>query len=114
MRIYSADMRDEVLRIVASGVPLSAAARITGVSRVTIWRWAEAARRAGGDAPVSRSGKPPVITVAEEPSLRAQAAAMPDATLAEHCARWAKEHGVRVSRPTMARALARIRSTSAS
>ena len=33
---------------------------------------------------------------------------MPDATLAEHCARWEREQGVRVSAATMSRALRRL------
>jgi len=97
-----------VLRVVASGVPFAAAARITGVSRVTVWRWVTEARQTGGPAPPPRTGKHPTITPAEEPQLRAQAAAMPNATLAEHCARWHSEHGVKVSRPTMGRALTRL------
>jgi transposase len=108
MPAYSPAVREEVLRVVASGVALSDAARITGVSRVTIWRWVAAQRRAGRPAPPPRSGKHPRIGPAEEPALRAQVEAMPGATLAEHCARWAQEHGARVSRPTMLRALARL------
>jgi transposase len=94
---------------VASGVPETAAARIVGVSRVTVSRWVGAARRAGRPAPEPRPGRLPAITEAEEPTLLAQLAAMPNASLAEHCARWAREQGVRVSRTTMLRALARVR-----
>jgi transposase len=42
------------------------------------------------------------------PALRAQVAAAPDATLAEHCTAWEQAHGVRVSPPTMCRALRRL------
>jgi transposase len=108
MPAYPPGLREEVLRVVASGVPFAAAARITGVSRVTVWRWVTEARQTGGVAPAPRTGKHPTITPAEEPALRAQVAAMPNATLAEHCARWAAEQGVKVSRPTMGRALARL------
>jgi transposase len=108
MPAYPPALREEVLRVVASGVPISTAARIVGVSRITVWRWVDAQRRAGRPAPPRRSGKHTTIHPAEEPALRAQFDAMPGATLAQHCARWAQEHGVRVSPPTMLRALARL------
>ena len=41
-------------------------------------------------------------------TLRAQVAVLPDATLAEHCARLQARHGVAVSVPTMGRALQRL------
>jgi transposase len=40
--------------------------------------------------------------------LQAQVAAAPDATLAQHCARWEAAQGVRVSVATMSRALRRL------
>jgi transposase len=40
--------------------------------------------------------------------MRAQIAAHPDATLAEHCAQWANDRGVTVSATTMCRTLARL------
>ena len=89
MPSYPRQLREEVLRVVASGVPEATAARIVGVSRLTVYRWVAAARRAGEPAPPPRRGKQPVITKAEEPALRAQFEAMPEATLAQHCARWA-------------------------
>ena len=104
---YPRSVRDEVLKVVASGVPETAAAKIVGVSRVTVSRWVAAHRRAGATLP-PRPGRVPAIGPAEQPSLRAQVAAMPDASLSEHCAQWAKDHGVRVSRTTMLRALTRI------
>jgi transposase len=49
-----------------------------------------------------------MIGPAHEAALRAQVAAHPDATLAEHCQRWQETHGVVVSVPTMGRALQRL------
>jgi transposase len=57
----------------------------------------------------ARSGRRRVIQSAQEAGLRAQVARYPDATLAEHCTRWGKRYGVRVSPATMCRAIARVR-----
>lgn len=108
MSAYQPHLREEVLRVVASGVPQVDAARIVGVSRATVWRWVTRARRAGKPAPPLRPGKHPVIGPADEPALRAQFEAMPNATLAQHCQRWLQEQGVHVSPPTMHRALRRL------
>jgi transposase len=52
---------------------------------------------------------PPVrIDPTDEPLLRAQLDAMPDATLAEYCAPWERAQGVRLSVATMHRAIARL------
>ena len=45
---------------------------------------------------------------ARKAARRAQVAATPDATLAEHCAVWAAATGVRLSTATMSRTLARL------
>ena len=104
---YPDQLKKDVLRIVASGVPEATAARVVGVSRVTVSRWVTAARRSGEEA-MARRGRVPAITPAEEPFLRAQLAEMPHASLSEHCARWYKDQGVRLSRTTMFRALHRL------
>jgi transposase len=44
----------------------------------------------------------------EADALRAQVLAQPDATLADHCRRWAAEHHVTVSVATMSRAFRRL------
>jgi len=41
----------------------------------------------------------------------AQVAAAPDATLADHCARWEAARGVRLSLSTMSRTLRRLKLT---
>jgi transposase len=50
----------------------------------------------------------PLIGPDQYDALRAQVAAHPDATLAEHCARWAAEQGQAVSVPTMCRLVRRL------
>ena len=88
-------------------MPPVAIERTLGVSTRTQRRWA---RRAGADAlaPGAGPGRPPKIDPAQHAALRRQVAEHADATLAEHCDRWAAATGVRVSPATMARALAKL------
>jgi transposase len=107
-RGYSRDLRERLLQAVASGLTVGEVARITGVSDSTIRRYQRKA--AAGDAlePGTSPGGPRKITVIEEDALRAQVAATPDATLAEHCRQWAADGHADVSVATMSRALARL------
>jgi transposase len=50
----------------------------------------------------------PAIGPDDAVALRAQVAAMPDATLAEHCEAWVAARGVRVGISAMHRALRRL------
>jgi len=54
------------------------------------------------------SGRPRVFDAGSEAALRAQVAAHPDATVAEHRRRWADERGGAVSPATLGRALRRV------
>jgi len=88
------------------------AARVFGMSERTIRRYLRRQRDTGSfTATRQRHGPLPVIGADAQPQLVAQLAAHPDATLAEHCERWATARGVRVSVATMCRALARVRWT---
>jgi transposase len=58
-----------------------------------------------------RGGRTPKIAPAQHPALRAQVAAHPDATLAEHATLWELATGVRVSSSTLSRLLAKLRIT---
>ena len=82
-------------------------ARTFGIDTRTQRRWEQ---RAADDrlAPDHSPGRPPKIAPDQYPSLRQQVAAHADATLAEHCARWAAAPGVRVSTATMSRTLAKL------
>jgi transposase len=103
---YPADFRDRLLRAIDAGLARAEAARLFGVSGRTIQRWQARRRETGGVAPARRPGRPPRLT--GSPALAAQLAAEPDATLAQHCDRWAEATGVRVSPATMSRAVGRL------
>ena len=108
MKQYPADFRDRLLRAIDAGLDEAEAARRFGVHPDTIARWRARRGERGTVAASPRPGRPPLIPPADRPALRAQVAARPDATLADHCARWAAAHGVRVSPATMSRALAKL------
>jgi transposase len=108
MKQYPADFRDRLLQALDAGLGRAEATRTFGVAERTIRRWQQQRRETGTVAPKRRLGRPRHIGMATEPVLRAQVAAHPDATLAEHCARWGADHGVAVSAATMSRALTRL------
>ncbi len=109
MKQYPADFRDRLLRALDAGLARAEATRTFGVTERTIRRWQQQRRESGSVAPKRRPGRSRLIGPEAEPPLRAQVATHPDATLAEHCARWAAEHGVPLSPATMSRVLARLR-----
>ena len=108
MNQYPADFRDRLLRALDAGFARAEATRTFGVSDRTIRRWRHQRRETGSAAPKPRLGRPRQIGPEAEPALRAQVRTQPDATVAEHCARWAAEQGVRLSPATMSRALGRL------
>ena len=108
MRAYSVDLRERVVGAAADGMPQSVAARTFGVGRATVQRWVRRRRETGGLAPTPRPGAAPGIGPADAPALRAQVAALPDATLAEHCGAWAEAGRGRVGVSAMHRALRRL------
>ena len=108
MKAYSLDLRDRVVRAVAAGQSQAAVARTFQVSRSTVKRYLAQQRRTGSLVPRTPTHPPPQIGPAQQAALLVQLEAHPDATLAEHCTRWAEEQGVRVSVPTMWRAIARL------
>ena len=108
MKQYPADFRDRLLRAIDAGLARTEAARAFGVSERTIQRWQRRRRETGGVAPAPRSGRPARVGGTGSAALAAQLRAHPDATLAEHCDRWAGATGVRVSAATMSRAVRRL------
>jgi len=108
MKQYPADFRDRLLRALDAGLARAEATRTFGVTERTIRRWQHQRRATGSVAPKPRLGRRRLIAPEAEAHLRAQVAAHPDATLAEHGARWATEQGVTISAATMSRALARL------
>lgn len=109
MRPYSEDLRHRILAAVDAGMSKCQAARVFGVSRSTIKRYAQQRRETGHLAPKS-TARPRSLLIGSDQhaALRAQLEAAPDATLAQHAATWAHAQGVRVSLWTMQRAIARL------
>lgn len=108
MKQYSADLRERLVGAIEAGLPLAEAARLFRICPSTIVRWRRRLGATGTVAAAPRPGRPPRIAPAQAPALQAQVAAAPDATLAQHCARWAGEQGAAVSVATMSRSLRRL------
>lgn len=107
MKQYSADLRERLLGAIDAGLPQTEAARLFGVGGSTIKRWRRRRQETGGVVALPRPGRSRRIGREAETALVAQVRAAPDATLVEHCARWAAVTGVAVSPATMSRALRR-------
>ncbi len=108
MKQSAADFRDRLLRALDAGLAQAEATRTFGVPDRTIRRWQQRRRETGSVAPTPRRGRHRRIDVGAEGALREQGGAYPDATLAEHCARWTATQGVTLSTATMSRALTRL------
>lgn len=107
-RGHSRDLRERLLQAWASGLSAAEIARTTGVSPSSLGRWKRKQTAGASLTPGASPGGPRKITTDDEPALRAQVAATPDATLAEHCAQWTADGHVPVSLSTMGRALIRL------
>ena len=105
---YPADLRERLLAAQDAGLAAAEIERRFGISQRSLRRWRQWVRERGDVQDRPRSGRPRAIPPAAEAALRAQVAAHADATLAEHCARWAATHGVAVSPATLSRALSRL------
>src|SRR5262245_2486285 len=108
MRAYSTDLRERIVRAIERGERQTVVAQTFGVGVATVRRYVTQQRTTGSLAPTRHPGPALRIGPADQPALQGQVQATPDATLGEHCAEWARTHGVRVSSPTMCRALARL------
>ena len=107
MKAYGIDLRERIVRAVSGGMSKAEAARVYAVGLSTVKRYVRQQGAAGHLRPKPPPGRARAIGADAEAALRAQAAAHPDATLAEHRRRWADEQGATVSRATMSRAFAR-------
>lgn len=107
-RAYSLDLRERLLRALDAGLDAAEVERTLGVSLATQRRWRRRAADGTGLAPGRSPGRGRLIPAAEEEGLRAQVAAAPDATLAQHCAAWEAAGKAAVSESTMSRALRRV------
>jgi transposase len=108
MKAYSTDLRSKILAAVDGGMPKMQAARVFGVGVSTIKRYVNQRRETGSIAPRPIPGRPATLSREYDALLWAQLEAQPDALLAEHCARWEKAQGMRVSQATMSRAIRRL------
>jgi|SRR5690348_8264237 transposase len=107
-RAYSLDLRERALRALDAGLAAVEIERTFGISARTLRRWRQ---RVGGGRALAAgqsSGRPPVIGPAQHDAVRAQVAAHPDATLAEHCQVWQAATQETVSVATMGRTLTRL------
>jgi transposase len=104
-REYALDFRERLLAAQDAGLAAAEIERTFGVPRRTQRRWRQWQRERGSLADRPRAGRPRVIAGDQEAALRAQVAAHPDVTLAEHCRLWVADHGVAVSEATMCRRL---------
>lgn len=108
MRAYSSDLRERVVRAVDQGRSQREAARLFGLGVSTVKRYLQQRAQAGTLRRRPIPGGPRRIGREQEQLLRAQVAAAPEATIAEHCARWERARGQRVSGATMWRAIHRL------
>jgi transposase len=108
MKAYPAELRTRIVDAVDAGLAPCEAARLFAVSERTIRRYRIQQRQTHDLTPKSSPGRPPRIGAEYAARLRAQVAAQPDATLAQHCAVWEQEHGVSVTIATMSRAIHRL------
>jgi transposase len=108
MKPYSVDLRERLLGALDAGLSQAEAARLFGVGTATIARWRRRQRERGTLAPRPRPGRLRRIGPRHRAALTAQVQGHPEATLAEHGARWEAARGVRLSEATMSRVLARL------
>ena len=109
MTAYSVDLRTRVLAALDRGMSRDEAASTFQVSLATQKRWLTRRRQTGDLAPhPATGGRNRTIPPAREAELRSQVLATPDATIAEHTARWNTTHTTRISQSTMGRAIRRL------
>lgn len=108
MKGYSVDLRHRVLAAVARGLPRQQVVQTFGVSGGTIKRWLTKQRTGADLAPQSPTGRRATISPDQYPALRAQLAAHPDATFAQHADVWNAAHSSSLSQWTLGRAIRRV------
>ena len=105
---YSEDLRQRIVRAVEGGMSQPDAARTFSVGLRSVQRYLHQWRTTRTLTARRSTGDTPAILPAQYPVLVAQLSAHPDARLADHCATWEREQGVRVSVSTMCRAQRRV------
>ena len=99
----SDDVRERALAAVDGGCRVADVAAFFQNDPSTIYRWLRQRAGTGSGLSRPRSGRPSRLGPAQAAELDAQVAAHPDATLAEHGARWETTHGFRPSLSAMSR-----------
>ncbi len=108
MKAYSPDLRVKIMQAVDDGRSKSEVARLFGVGRATIKRYAKLQRETGSLDCKPIPGDTPLVSPEQYPALRDQLAAHPDAILAEHCRLWEEQTGQPMSTSTMSRLQRRL------
>lgn len=107
---YSLDLRLRAVAAVKAGVVRLEVQQLFRVARSTLARWVRGERAGGSLEP--KKGKPGFAGQFEDARtlvrLHRQLKAHPDERLSDHCRRWHKATGKRVSEPTMWRAWQRL------
>src|SRR5262249_45485395 len=104
MRASSTDLKERLVRAVANGQPMRAAARRFGVAVTTVKRAVVQERESGSLARTPSPGYPRRSGAEQAAALRARLEAAPDATVLAHCAWWAQQSGQQLSEATRGRA----------
>jgi transposase len=111
MRPYSPDLRERIVKAVATGESIKNVAQRYDVSESTVKRYNKRHRERGSlEADVS-PGRPRLIPREQEVALIKQSESYPDATIEQHRERWNKGKKVKLSNATMCRALLRVGQT---
>src|SRR5262249_16668771 len=108
MRAYSTDLQERLVRAVANGQPLRAAARRFNVAVTTVKRAVVQERETGSLERKPIPGSPRRMGPERQTALRAGLEAAPDATVLEHGAWWAEHYGQPLSEATRWRGIRRL------
>ncbi|HEV8193857.1 MAG TPA: hypothetical protein VGP82_20600 [Ktedonobacterales bacterium] len=108
MRAYSTDLKERLVRAVAEGLPMRAAARRFGVAVTTVKRAVVQQREPGSLERKPIPGCSRRIGPDQEAQLRGRPPAAPEATVLEHCAWWAEQYGQELSEAPLWRGIRRL------
>jgi transposase len=111
MSAYSEDLRRRIVSAVEGGMPKARAARTFSVSLSSVKRYVQKAHRGGSLAPGKSPGSAPKLDEKATKLLEGDLRERPFATLRERCEYVEATTGLRVSRSTVCRAIARIGNT---
>jgi transposase len=108
MNPYSEDLRKKIVEAVERGTPKTEAARLFGVSRSSVKRYAAMAREGKPLTPKKRPGSKPKLDESAKKLLEVDLEQRPAATLPERCEYLKQIIGARVSESTVSRMLKRM------